>query len=69
MNVYTDPKLLDDHGALDALPQMPLDTESQADQIVVKATGTDDNASRRFAPGFAPTTGKPSQFLSIVRDR
>ena len=35
---------------------MPLDTESQADQIVVKATGTDNNTPSAFAPGFAPTT-------------
>jgi len=25
MNVYTDPRVLDAHGALDALPALPLD--------------------------------------------
>lgn len=29
MNVYTDPKLLDVHGALDALPKLPLDAAPQ----------------------------------------
>ena len=37
-NVYTDPKLLDVAGALDALPALPLDTEPQADRL--RATGT-----------------------------
>jgi len=66
MNVYTDPRLLDVHGALDALPAMPLDTEPDQDQVVVKATGTNDKTAFPFAPGFAPTADKRSEFLSIV---
>ena len=54
MNVYTDPRLLDVHGALESLPALSLDTE-QTDQQNVKATGTDDSVARKFAPGFAPT--------------
>ena len=37
-NVYTDPKLLDVAGALDALPALPLDAKPQADRQ--RATGT-----------------------------
>jgi len=39
-NVYTDPKLLDVAGALDALPALPLDVQPQAERL--QATGTDD---------------------------
>src|SRR5205085_10047847 len=42
MNVYTDPKLLDVHGAMDSLPAMPLDGERQSIRHAVMATGTDD---------------------------
>jgi hypothetical protein len=38
MGVYTDPKLLDVAGALDALPALPLDTELRAQER--RATGT-----------------------------
>ena len=37
MNVYTDPKLLDVHGALEALPSMPLDGNPDERE---RATGT-----------------------------
>ena len=54
MNVYTDPRLLDVHGALDALPQLPLDQSPQADHRQ-RATGTDDaTAQRVVAPTVAP---------------
>ncbi len=38
MNVYTDPRLLDVHGALDALPSLPLDDGKDLERA--KATGT-----------------------------
>jgi hypothetical protein len=61
MGVYTDPKLLDVRGALDALPGLPLDgREKEAN----RATGTADVPSR-FAPGFAPTRCKPVQTVAI----
>ena len=50
MNVYTAPKLLDVHGALDVLPELPLGDNNHAD--AQRATGTDGE----FAPGFAPKT-------------
>jgi integrase len=61
MGVYTDPKLLDVRGALDALPALSLDgSEREAAQ----ATGTDGEPAR-FAPGFAPTRCKPVQTVAI----
>ncbi len=53
MNVYTDPRLLDVHGALDALPTLRLDASSE--ETVVRATGTDDQfAGSLVAPMVAP---------------
>ena len=47
MNVYTDPKLLDVAGALDALPKLPLADSLPADRPRLWATGTEDaNANR-----------------------
>ncbi len=62
MNVYTDPKLLDVAGAMDALPVLSLTATAEA----VRATGTDDATASQFAPGFAPTSGKPCTLRSIV---
>ena len=45
MNVYTDPKLLDVAGAMDALPALPLGRETGQNETVaanLQATGTDD---------------------------
>lgn len=65
-NVYTDPKLLDVAGALDALPVLPLDGELQAQRQV--ATGTAGEASagttgrqapaRTLVPRLVPTSGR-----------
>ena len=70
MNTYTDPKLLDVAGAIEALPELPLvgggPYEADNEIIDVKATGTDDSAFRQFAPKFAPTTGKSCKLESIV---
>jgi hypothetical protein len=62
MNVYTDPKLSDVHGALDSLPALPLDGGTQSEQIGARATGTDDSRARPLVP--AP--GKSSKTLSIA---
>jgi len=64
MNVYTDPKLLDVAGAVESLPALPLgvgpeDRQADSARIAASATGTDNSTPSRFAPGFAPTTGKP----------
>jgi len=55
MNTYTDPKLLDVAGAVEALPSLPLSGDGASASDRMKATGTDDSAARQFAPGFAPT--------------
>ncbi len=49
MGVYTDPKLLDVRGALDALPTLTLDAEPPEGEAV-RATGTDGRAPRTVAP-------------------
>ena len=72
MNVYTDPILLDVHGALDSLPS--LDVNSVTERQTMKATGTDDceaanlrdNVSGQFAPEFAPNSGKSGQTVSFA---
>jgi hypothetical protein len=66
MNVYTDPKLLDVHGAMDSLPAMPLDTERQSMRQVIKATGTDGLPNYSLAPTLAPTVGDSSKSGSIA---
>ena len=60
--VYTDPKLLDVAGALDALPDLPLDADKAEQQ---RATGTDDALSL-LAPMLAPNSGKPCTTGAIV---
>ena len=69
MNAYTDPKLLDVHGALDALPLLPLDAERNATKTRLQATGTDANSTSQFAPAFAPNTDKSTQKGSIPDKR
>jgi hypothetical protein len=60
MQVYTDPKLLDVRGALDALPSLPLGTGD--DHIELAMTGTDDQQS--LAPTLAPDWCKRTTPLS-----
>jgi len=55
MNVYTDPRLLDIAGAVDALPMLLIDATSALVAIsVIKATGTESGCSS-VAPMVAPT--------------
>lgn len=79
MNVYTDPKLLDVSGAVDALPTL---TATESARRVLSATGTDDAppptgspwtseprsgpapAVRTVAPTVAPATVKACQNLA-----
>jgi hypothetical protein len=62
MNVYTDPRVLDVRGALDALPQLPLDASPLPERA--KATGTYDHKS--VAPDVAPNLGKRCISRSIA---
>ncbi len=66
MNTYTDPKLLDVHGALDSLPSLDLNPSPSAERQTMRATGTEDVMSSRFAPAFAPNSGKPGQSVSFA---
>ena len=64
MGVYTDPRLLDIRGALDALPTLSL-LQDQAGKEVARATGT-DGVSRMVAPTVAPTPDNQRELLSIT---
>ena len=64
MNVYTDPRLLDVQGALDALPALPLSDEPDVREDRRYLTGTDDSANLQLAPRLAPTTDFSSQIQS-----
>jgi hypothetical protein len=66
MQVYTDPKLLDIAGALDALPSLPLHAGQESIADAAKATGTDDLGRSQFAPEFAPATDKSGQKPSLA---
>jgi integrase len=73
MNVYTDPKLLDVHGALNSLPSLDLNTIRESERTTMKATGTDskDNLStkdripQQLAPMLAPNSGQMGQTVSL----
>ena len=73
MNVYTDPRWLDVHGALDTLPTLDLNSSSKSNQQSLRATGTDCRdfgpasiyALSFVAPDVAPTSGKPGHFESF----
>ena len=81
MNVYTDPKLLDVYGALDALPLLDWKSSPSTERAVMRATGTecrDAAANRRrvdlagatgksfVAPDVAPNIGKQGQTVSFA---
>jgi len=64
-NVYTDPKLLDVSGALDALPSLPLDAAPTVGQERALATGTDALAPCAVAPLVALNRGNGGQAVFI----
>ena len=53
MMTYTDPKLLDVQGALDALPQLSLNDAPHSQREVAKATGSDGKPSNLVAATVA----------------
>ncbi len=57
-NVYTDPKLLDVRGAVESLPNLPVDGRAPLDSEALPATGTDGaglkGRASALAPGLAP---------------
>lgn len=69
MGTYTDPKLLDVAGALNALPSLPLDAQPQAQEQ--RATGTAgaepyQETARRLVPRLVPTPLIGGASLSIA---
>ena len=64
-NVYTDPKLLDIAGAVDALPSLPLPSGSHTDAAQQRATGTDGRGDE-LAPMLAPNSDKSGASRSTV---
>jgi len=66
MNVYTDPKLLDVAGAMEALPALPLSAGPQPGANVLSATGTDDSTPSPLVPTLVPTSGKPRTLQTIL---
>ncbi len=73
MNVYTDPKLLDVHGALNALPMLDLTSSPNTEAQTMRATGTDgrdpsvvsNHTQSSVAPDVAPTSGNPGHLVSF----
>ncbi len=69
-NVHTDPKLLDElldvHGALDALPNLPLDAGPMVEQERLRATGTESYARTFVAPAVALPDDKRVQTERIA---
>jgi len=64
-NVYTDPALLDIAGALEALPALPLDGNTNSGQAVATAQGGEPKAATLLAPLLAPTHGHTNANKSI----
>ena len=64
-NVYTDPKLLDVRGALDALPSLPLAAGPTDERERARATGTDLQGPGAVAPLVALNHGNGRQTTFI----
>jgi integrase len=65
-NVYTDPKLLDVQGALDALPSLPLDVGPTVEQARARAAATGTYDDRAVALLVAQTDDKRSESVGIA---
>ncbi len=65
-NIYTAPRLLDVHGAIEALPMLSLTTTRKDAPEVMQATGTMDALDSQFAPMLAPTSGKSRLSLACI---
>jgi len=66
MNTYTDPKLLDVAGAVEALPALPLAKGIEAAENLPSATGTDDSTPSPLIPGLIRNAVESSNSWSIV---
>ena len=61
MNTYTDPRLLDVHGALDSLPDLPLDGGGKECQRATGTAGASAAPVPKIAPVLAPKSDKPGE--------
>jgi integrase len=64
MNVYTDPRLLDVHAALDSLPELSLTKPSEEKTVEATATGTDGVGATGFEPATSASRTQRSTRLS-----
>jgi integrase len=64
MNIYTDPRLLDVAGAMNALPSFPLNTSPRSPESS-RATGTTGALDSSLVPVLVPNSGKQSPGQSI----
>jgi len=65
MNVYTDPALLDVAGAVESLPELPIDRGQPNRRPLRSQRKLKEPVHLQFAPEFAPTTGHPGQSGAI----
>jgi integrase len=65
-NVYTDPKLLDVAGALDALPKLPLDAGPDSGQERARATGSGPYGGSSVALPVALSHGNGRETVSVA---
>jgi len=72
MNVYTDPILLDVHGALDSLPALDINSSPSNQRQAMRSTGTHDqntiprHSVASVAPIVAPNVGDLGQSVSFT---
>jgi integrase len=65
-NIYTDPRLLDVQGAVEALPNLPLSGGSDREAETAQATGTENEGLRKFPPMFPQSTVQSGQSESFA---
>ena len=65
MNVYTDPALLDVAGAIESLPELPIDRGQPNGRPLRSERKPREDGHLQFAPKFAPTTARSGQSGTI----
>ncbi len=65
-NLYTDPRLLDVHGAVEALPTLSLTATRNDGAEVMRATGTMGALDSQLAPLLAPNSGNPCLSMACI---
>ena len=65
-NIYTDPRLLDVHGAVESLPMLSLTMTRQDAPETMRATGTTGTLDSQLVPVLVPTSGKPCLLVAYT---